>query len=183
MGIPRRGAYRNRTGVNGFAGRCVTTPPRRRDRIPMPNPATAPRAVDANRWRFCLFLPFHWSAGRPRECLVELGQVSARQLRAPLCGLRVDGHLSFWATPVAGCRPPRRITNRGADGSAGWCARHSLRASTTPLGRSTSRKEPASVLARPTVRVAVARFTSRTSPARDTARHVAGEHRRRATEP
>jgi hypothetical protein len=26
-----RGAYRNRTGVNGFAGRCVTTPPRRRD--------------------------------------------------------------------------------------------------------------------------------------------------------
>jgi hypothetical protein len=25
-----RGAYRNRTGVNGFAGRCVTTPPRRR---------------------------------------------------------------------------------------------------------------------------------------------------------
>src|SRR5436190_1643696 len=28
-GFPR-GAYRNRTGVNGFAGRCVTTPPRRR---------------------------------------------------------------------------------------------------------------------------------------------------------
>jgi hypothetical protein len=26
----RRGAYRNRTGVNGFAGRCVATPPRRR---------------------------------------------------------------------------------------------------------------------------------------------------------
>ncbi len=25
-----RGAYRNRTGVNGFAGRCVATPPRRR---------------------------------------------------------------------------------------------------------------------------------------------------------
>lgn len=25
-----RGACRNRTGVNGFAGRCVTTPPRRR---------------------------------------------------------------------------------------------------------------------------------------------------------
>lgn len=25
-----RGAYQNRTGVNGFAGRCVTTPPRRR---------------------------------------------------------------------------------------------------------------------------------------------------------
>src|SRR5215216_6018471 len=25
-----RGADRNRTGVNGFAGRCVTTPPRRR---------------------------------------------------------------------------------------------------------------------------------------------------------
>jgi hypothetical protein len=24
------GAYRNRTGVNGFAGRCVATPPRRR---------------------------------------------------------------------------------------------------------------------------------------------------------
>jgi hypothetical protein len=145
-GFPR-GAYRNRTGVNGFAGRCVTTPPRRRDRIPMPNPATAPRAVDANRWRFCLFIG---RQGGPRECLVELGQVSVRQLRAPLCGLRVDGHLSFWATPVASSRPPRRITNRGANGSAGWCARHSLRASTTPLGRSTSRKEPASVLARPT---------------------------------
>jgi hypothetical protein len=32
-GRPRasgRGAYRNRTGVNGFAGRCVATPPRRR---------------------------------------------------------------------------------------------------------------------------------------------------------
>ncbi len=27
---PSRGADRNRTGVNGFAGRCVTTPPRRR---------------------------------------------------------------------------------------------------------------------------------------------------------
>jgi hypothetical protein len=27
---PSRGAYRNRTGVNGFAGRCVATPPRRR---------------------------------------------------------------------------------------------------------------------------------------------------------
>ena len=26
-----RGAYRNRTGVNGFAGRCVATPPRRRE--------------------------------------------------------------------------------------------------------------------------------------------------------
>jgi hypothetical protein len=25
-----KGAYRNRTGVNGFAGRCVATPPRRR---------------------------------------------------------------------------------------------------------------------------------------------------------
>jgi hypothetical protein len=28
--VQARGAYRNRTGVNGFAGRCVTTPPRRR---------------------------------------------------------------------------------------------------------------------------------------------------------
>jgi hypothetical protein len=27
---PSRGADRNRTGVNGFAGRCVATPPRRR---------------------------------------------------------------------------------------------------------------------------------------------------------
>lgn len=27
-----KGAYRNRTGVNGFAGRCVATPPRRRGR-------------------------------------------------------------------------------------------------------------------------------------------------------
>src|SRR3954470_5489276 len=29
-GDSRRGAYQNRTGVNGFAGRCVATPPRRR---------------------------------------------------------------------------------------------------------------------------------------------------------
>jgi hypothetical protein len=28
--LQTRGADRNRTGVNGFAGRCVTTPPRRR---------------------------------------------------------------------------------------------------------------------------------------------------------
>ena len=28
----RQGADRNRTGVNGFAGRCVATPPRRQDR-------------------------------------------------------------------------------------------------------------------------------------------------------
>src|SRR5215217_2626747 len=27
---PARGADRNRTGVHGFAGRCVATPPRRR---------------------------------------------------------------------------------------------------------------------------------------------------------
>ncbi len=28
--IPYRGDDRNRTGVDGFAGRCVATPPRRR---------------------------------------------------------------------------------------------------------------------------------------------------------
>src|SRR3954447_22561100 len=28
-----KGAYQNRTGVNGFAGRCVATPPRRRGRV------------------------------------------------------------------------------------------------------------------------------------------------------
>ena len=31
--VQARGAYRNRTGVNGFAGRCVATPPRRRGRL------------------------------------------------------------------------------------------------------------------------------------------------------
>jgi hypothetical protein len=33
-GGPREGADRNRTGVNGFAGRCVATPPRRRGGVP-----------------------------------------------------------------------------------------------------------------------------------------------------
>jgi hypothetical protein len=28
-----KGDDRNRTGVHGFAGRCVTTPPRRRSRL------------------------------------------------------------------------------------------------------------------------------------------------------
>src|SRR4051812_47952357 len=32
-GLSLRGADRNRTGVNGFAGRCVATPPRRRGRL------------------------------------------------------------------------------------------------------------------------------------------------------
>ena len=35
--VQAEGACRNRTGVNGFAGRCVTTPPRRRKRLPKPS--------------------------------------------------------------------------------------------------------------------------------------------------
>ena len=31
--VDAKGAYRNRTGVNGFAGRCVATPPRRREAV------------------------------------------------------------------------------------------------------------------------------------------------------
>src|SRR5829696_2627555 len=53
-GVPWRGAYRNRTGVNGFAGRCVTTPPRRRVSVSRPNPRVAPRAVAPPRREFCL---------------------------------------------------------------------------------------------------------------------------------
>jgi integrase len=32
-GLARRGDDRNRTGVDGFAGRCVATPPRRRGSV------------------------------------------------------------------------------------------------------------------------------------------------------
>ena len=48
---PSRGAYRNRTGVNGFAGRCVATPPRRRKRSTKPSLRGAPRAGRALRGR------------------------------------------------------------------------------------------------------------------------------------
>src|SRR5204862_1728580 len=42
--VVTEGDDRNRTGVNGFAGRCVTTPPRRRGSgsVAAPSAATAP---------------------------------------------------------------------------------------------------------------------------------------------
>ncbi len=43
----RRGDDRNRTGVNGFAGRCVTTPPRRRASMRVPVASSTLRALAA----------------------------------------------------------------------------------------------------------------------------------------
>jgi hypothetical protein len=43
------GADRNRTGVHGFAGRCVTTPPRRRRRSSVAVPWALPPALSAAR--------------------------------------------------------------------------------------------------------------------------------------
>ena len=60
-----KGADRNRTGVNGFAGRCVTTPPRRRSGSSVAGAQAGSRlgelgsCMPQNRWR----------SGRDRVCL------------------------------------------------------------------------------------------------------------------
>ena len=47
LAFARRGDDRNRTGVNGFAGRCVTTPPRRRASMRVPVASSTLRALAA----------------------------------------------------------------------------------------------------------------------------------------
>ena len=61
-----QGADRNRTGVNGFAGRCVATPPRRRGRLRVPGRVTAPS---------CLGVAVRHHDGTVEAVIAELARV------------------------------------------------------------------------------------------------------------
>ena len=61
-----QGADRNRTGVNGFAGRCVATPPRRRGRLRVPGRIPAPS---------CLGVAVRHQDGTVEAVIAELARV------------------------------------------------------------------------------------------------------------
>jgi hypothetical protein len=101
------GAHRNRTGVNGFAGRCVTTPPGRRASL-------TERSLPVRRLGWLTLgvvcangaqtLPFAGGELCPVERTMELVQVSAEEL-----------------SPSLDCRAAQRSSSssRGARSTAG----------------------------------------------------------------
>jgi SAM-dependent methyltransferase len=85
----QRGAYRNRTGVNGFAGRCVATPPRRRGWLIEPNSGGFPRFPE---WLFWQSLPILRVGSRqngPGEAPLELLKIDGLEIRRALDRLRI----------------------------------------------------------------------------------------------
>ena len=84
----------------------------------MPGPGS-PRQLMPQR-AILPFLPFQRLAGRPTRAPCLLGQVSARQLRAPLCGLCVDGQRESWVGMAELVRDVDRIVaERGSQACVG----------------------------------------------------------------
>jgi hypothetical protein len=85
-----QGAYRNRTGVNGFAGRCVTTPPRRR--------ASSVAAGDRlDRWPT-------WSSSGRRESPIEATPDEANGDPVPLVhGFSQSSYMWNHLIPATSC--------------------------------------------------------------------------------
>jgi hypothetical protein len=124
-----RGADRNRTGVHGFAGRCVATPPRRRRRSSVaarrarPPTAAGTRApVERRVGSGCgsavgahSFIPAASSppASRARSSALSCAQRAAvaQLARASACHAEGRGFESHQPLPVAGPSPaPARFT-------------------------------------------------------------------------
>src|SRR3954452_2549064 len=91
-----RGADRNRTGVHGFAGRCVATPPRRRS-----------SALEGSR------LPDVATLSRPRGRLAQLGErlldkqeVTGSSPVSPTAETPLRGGVSSFRGPIRPAKPP-----------------------------------------------------------------------------
>jgi hypothetical protein len=84
------GAYRNRTGVNGFAGRCVATPPRRRKSLLKPIRESVHWVAILQIGAGAIWCLFGGRKPCPGECSVVLGQICAGQLRPSLHGTAVN---------------------------------------------------------------------------------------------
>ena len=81
-----RGAYRNRTGVNGFAGRCVATPPRRRSQKSLATGLTAARTLRSRTHG-----PAPWPcrrSGRGESAASGWQRRRARRRHLPTCRAR-----------------------------------------------------------------------------------------------